>query len=635
MLNLKSLKVKIALIITACTTLIFAAVSWIIYNQSASILEEEIVSAATNNVHHNSQIIDNWLMGIKREVNIIADTTAVKSMDWEQQQAFLKREVKKDESYEAFLVADLDGNAYATSGEAVNVAGRQYFQEVKKSGSVVISDPIISKVSGDMVVAVAAPIYSEDNSALGGVLIATIKLNYLQELVKAMTISGSGYGVIINSDMTVIAHPDKKWVNSKKIWDESESLKELGIKAANGESGYGHYIYQGIEKEMAYAPLKLTNWAVLQTANTADVMAPLSKIKFLSLAFTLAAIAVMLLVAVIIANYISKPITLLSRTAEAVAEGDLAKKVNIGRNRDDEIGTLASSFQKMVENLKSIIADVKNTAETLASHSQEMASSSEEVSANIEEVASTTNEVAATSAQSTENAEKAAQESEQVQKVAEEGNKAVQEAVEKIHSIASSVKNVSATVYKLGKQSEEIGKIINTITGIAEQTNLLALNAAIEAARAGEHGRGFAVVAEEVRKLAEQSAAAAKEITNLINEIQIGVGEAVNAMDQGVNEVNEGVQIANKAGVSLEHIIEAVRKNTAMIHDIATGSKQANEGTQQLSAAGEQIASAIQQVSASAQEIANIAEELESAISKFKIEIAVSENNEQVNESND
>ena len=615
-----SLKLKLMLIITVAAALALGAVSYLNYGNASDILEEELSKAAAHSAEYNAKIVDQWLEGMMSEVQDIAENEAVKSGDPEKYIPFLKLILSKHEEFELLYASDQNGESAGTNDTIFNITDRDYFQQAMQTGKPVISDPIVSKATGNDIVVVVAPTFQADQTEPRGLVGVCVTLHYLQELVKDMKLNGYGYGLIQNTDMSTIAHPTDEWVGNKKIINAGDQrLTDLFERMSQGEKGYGAYTYQGTEKLMAYAPIKVTGWAIAQSANMADVMEPLGIIRNTSVLVTIIAIAIMLVIAILIANTVSKPMVKLSRAAEAIAHGDLTRKVEVG-NRKDEIGALAGAFAEMVDSLKAMIISVQDSSAQVASHSQELASSSEEVSATVEEVASTTNEVAATSSQGAENAGSAAQESEQVQQVAEEGNKAVQETVEKIKSIANSSESVSTAINKLGTQSEQIGNIIDTITNIADQTNLLALNAAIEAARAGEHGKGFAVVAEEVRKLAEQSAEAANQITGLIKEIQVGVGEAINAMDHGASEVSEGVQVANNAGVALEQISKAIQKNTTVVKDLAAGIEQSNEGMQQLSSSNEQITSTVQQVSGAAQELANIAGELQNTIDRFKVD---------------
>ena len=320
---------------------------------------------------------------------------------------------------------------------------------------------------------------------------------------------------------------------------------------------------------------------------------------------------------VFLTRSLRNPILVMVGGAELYAQGDFRNRIDV--NTSDEVGDLARSLNTMADELGKLISKVIENAQTVAAHSEELAASGEEVSATVEEVASTTNQVAAIAAKSVDNANTAASESEKVGLVAQEGNETVKQTVEKINSISDSTAAVGDAVKSLGNLSTQIGNITNVITGIAEQTNLLALNAAIEAARAGEQGRGFAVVAEEVRKLAEQSAGAAKEITQLITQIQSGVDVAVKSMEHGAVEVNQGVKLASEAGVALDNITRAIHDSITLVRDIASGSEQTSEGTQQLSAANEQVTSTIQQISSASQELARIAGDLQVAVDKFKV----------------
>ncbi|BAF58383.1 MAG: methyl-accepting chemotaxis protein [Pelotomaculum sp.] len=338
---------------------------------------------------------------------------------------------------------------------------------------------------------------------------------------------------------------------------------------------------------------------------------------YVSLIMTVTALFLGIGLSILITGSIKKPIHLMMEGAKRFAEGDFTTPIEV--KSADELGSLAGSLNGMAEQLKAHINEIIANAQILASNSEELAASAEEVSATVEEVASTTGEVASMAEKSLENASRTAEESRNVVAVAESGGATVGKTIEKINSIAASAARMGESVQNLGELSARIGNITDVITGIADQTNLLALNAAIEAARAGEQGRGFAVVAEEVRKLAEQSADAAKEIGQLIGQIQSGVEAAVKAMEYGSAEVKDGVELASQAGAALRDIIGAVNKNIGLMEEIIQGARQASEGMQQLSASNEQVTSTIQQVAGATQQLAEIAGRLQASVNRFKI----------------
>lgn len=327
----------------------------------------------------------------------------------------------------------------------------------------------------------------------------------------------------------------------------------------------------------------------------------------------------------------------------------------------NDIGQLAKALNGVLGQMKRVLSTVGNSAETLSAASEELTASAEQSAQASNQVAVSINNVAqgaenqvsavnTTSAivakltngiqQVAGNAEAVTGMAEKTANAAEQGNKAVGAAVNQMESIEKTVSSSAQVVTKLGERSKEIGQIVDTISGIAGQTNLLALNAAIEAARAGEQGRGFAVVADEVRKLAEQSQDAAKQIANLISEIQSETDKAVIAMNDGTREVKVGADVVTTAGQAFKEIVTLIAELSTQIKDISTaiqqmaaGSKQiiasmndidrisqdTAEQSQTVSAATEEQSASMEEIAASSQALSKMAEDLQAAIRKFTI----------------
>jgi methyl-accepting chemotaxis protein len=354
------------------------------------------------------------------------------------------------------------------------------------------------------------------------------------------------------------------------------------------------------------------------------------------------------------------PIRNVNRQLEEIAagDGDLTKHIVVRNN--DEIGDLAGSFNRMVDNLRSLVGQISVSAEQVASSAVELNASAEMTKQATEQISGTILEIAegadhqvrsvgdcaaemdqmsSGAQQIAVSANHVSQMANQTSEIATAGNQAIRSAINQMTSIHSTIEDLSSVVQKLGERSVQIGEIIEAITAISGQTNLLALNAAIEAARAGDQGRGFAVVADEVRKLAEQSSASAQEIGELIRAIQDETSQAIASMEKGTKEVTVGINVVNTAGESFEQILVAVTDVAKQIREVSAASQQMSAGTSQVvnqfesisqvaegAASGTSNASAVaqeqlasmQEIATSAATLSDLADELQMLVGKFR-----------------
>ncbi len=364
-----------------------------------------------------------------------------------------------------------------------------------------------------------------------------------------------------------------------------------------------------------------------------NVNRELTDVNIQSVLISLILLIVMAVVSMWYIDMSISPVTVVANAIKDVAqgEGDLTRHVDV--NSNDEVGELAKWFNTFIDKQREMIANIADNLEKLLDQIRRITEKSldvkegnneqrdhvNRVATAVEEMSSTVNEIAM-------NAEAASSKSREATDKAKQGAAIVQSTIEKMNSISSTVGAASITINSLGEKGAQIGEIIGVIDDIADQTNLLALNAAIEAARAGEHGRGFAVVADEVRKLAERTSRATKEVADTIKTIQKETTLAVEEMERSKKEVEEGKDMAQDSGNALSEIEEATNTVTIMVSQIADATKEQSKATEEITQSIEGITLLANRVTEASNEtnriadrLSSLADEIKGLVSRFKL----------------
>jgi methyl-accepting chemotaxis protein len=465
------------------------------------------------------------------------------------------------------------------------------------------------------------------------------------------------------ADKKALAHVDKLFAVWKTHDDKSAQLWQTHHYAAATTYVNGEANTAGDDLSNALFDYATQAQKEAEATKNSQVTSARTLMLIFSLVALLAAAAIVWLITRSIARRVASLGGRLSSLAEndlpalaggltAVQGGDLTVDAEsltepVEHGGSDELGRLAQTFNGMLETaqtgiaaynamrreLSELIGTVLKGSTSVASASAQMASTSEEAGRAVGEIANAVGDVAhgaERQVQMVAQAKSSTDESVGVaglaRTAAEEGIAAADKASEAMQAVRDASGAVESAMTSLSARSEQIGGIVETITGIAGQTNLLALNAAIEAARAGEQGRGFAVVAEEVRKLAEESQQAAASIASLIEEIQTETQTAVSVVADGARRSEDGVEVVEQARDAFARIGDSVADVTSRIgeisdamNEVAAVAEQSSASTEEVSASTEETSASTQEIAASAQELARTAEELEHLVSRFKM----------------
>lgn len=331
-----------------------------------------------------------------------------------------------------------------------------------------------------------------------------------------------------------------------------------------------------------------------------------------------------LLCAWLIGKSITDPVQRLVTALQAIEQNDLSIS-DLDASSGDEMGTAARALNAMKNNLHRMVRAVAEAAEQVAQssaaihgNSARAATGADTQKGQVHQVATSMAEMTATVQEISGSSNQAAEAARQAAETAREGGAIVEEALQQMRGIAQAVHDTSEKVAELGTRSDQIGRIVGVIEEIAEQTNLLALNAAIEAARAGEQGRGFAVVAGEVRRLAERTGGATREINEMIGAVQSETRLVVETMRNGNEQVQRGVEVTNRAGVSLQQIIGQAGTVGEMVSQIATAATEQSAATSEVSVSMEEISRLVAFSAEEAQAATRISDSLTTAAGELQ-----------------
>lgn len=572
-----SLKQKILLSVVIALSLVIMLLSWQSYSAQKTLLLQESQDQVRQLGRQQAERISDWLLVRRDIIQALSHKASAEPLNALQQAQVSGR-------FQLTYFGENNG-AMHDSDPSLNRTGydprsRGWYQDAIRQQGIIVTKPYLDVAYNVMVVTLAQP-------AQGGVVGGDLSIASLIDSVINMTLPAQGFAIMVHKEGDVIAYKDavKAMLPTTEIDNE---LTRATINQSKSSENLTPVYFDSEDRNKLLLTVDIpqTEWELLLVLDKATLEAPLSALLMRQLGLAMLALIGSALAISWLLNTLLGPLAKVSQALARIADGngDLTQRIDV--DSCDEVGQLASCFNRFVGSQHQLISNIRQLANELNADAERSLvlnqAAVEELQRQQQEVtlvATAVTEMASATMEIAGNAEQTAAAAQQSAHSSEQGKMRVNKTLHSVKGLASEVGQATEVIGELSRYAQAITSILSTIQGIAEQTNLLALNAAIEAARAGEQGRGFAVVADEVRVLSRRTQDSTQQIQSTIETLQQTTARAVNLMQISQGLADHSVQDADQAVQALEEITHAISLISGMADQIATAAEEQTQVT--------------------------------------------------------
>ena len=642
------IQAKLMIFIIPLMVVSFVAMTLLAYNTASDSIVSKTEDLLKSQTTVMASDIENWILKNQKIFDTVGNTIMDMQMTDEETLEYFSHYLEKYEDFpNGFYLATENNELIDASGWEPEEDLREsaWYQQGLKHTSFQIGMPYTDELTGEQVVSVTRLL--ENFNGRQAVISVDIYLSNVSAAVSMNSVVGNGGAVVIDATSGIILadKTNSSWIG-KKAGDQGDALyKKLESIVMRYKMGLQNLEIDGSEYVVVIDQIEGTSWYLASYTTSDSVYGELTTLTALLGAFSAGVTILMCIILVVLIGRITKPLHKLTDTIVAVTGGDFTADVVVKGN--DEVTVMARSMREFLSVMRDTLGSISTVSDTIDSQAKgsnrisgelhesavgqseamsQMRQNLEELVDSIEVIADSATKLATVVADTNESGRQAIENIEDTMKEAAGGRDSMNSVTVSMSEVKDSMGTLEVAITDVGTAAVKINEITTTIRNIADETNLLALNASIEAARAGDAGRGFAVVATEIKKLAETSAAAANEISVLIDSVTGLINETVEQSHRSMEQINSSSELVDVASEQFDNIFQSIESTNDIIQNMISQIYEANDVATNMAAITEEQSASAEEIEATAlsvQELANAVTENSSNVSDDSSQLAI------------